>query len=79
MTDFNIDKEVDLSGMNCPIPLVSLGHEIVALPVGGILRAVTTDPACVSDVVAWASTTGHELLETQHSGQEYAFLIRRTH
>ena len=77
MTEFKIDKEVDLKGMNCPIPLVHLGREIATLPVGGVLRAVTNDPACVSDVVAWANTMGHEVLETQHIGQEHSFVIRR--
>lgn len=79
MAEVKIDKEADLKGMICPIPLVHLSQEIAGLPVGGVLRAVTDDPACVSDVAAWSNAQGHELLETQHDGQEYVFLIRRTH
>jgi tRNA 2-thiouridine synthesizing protein A len=79
MSGIEFDKEADLTGMTCPIPLVHLGTELSSLPVGGVLRAVTNDPACVSDVVAWANTTGQELIETQHSGQEYIFFIRRAH
>jgi tRNA 2-thiouridine synthesizing protein A len=79
VSEYEVDKEIDLSGLVCPVPLVNLGREIATLPIGGVLRAITTDPACVSDVMAWAKTQGHELLETQHSGSEYAFLIRRTH
>lgn len=72
-----VDIELDIKGLLCPLPLVRLSKAIDAVPVGGVLRAVSDDPTCMADIPAWAKSTGHELVTAEHDGRDYVFVIRR--
>jgi tRNA 2-thiouridine synthesizing protein A len=76
--DVNIDLDLDLRGLLCPMPMVKVGQSIEDVPVGGVLRAVATDPGSMADIPAWARSTGNELISAEEEGDEYVFLVRRT-
>jgi tRNA 2-thiouridine synthesizing protein A len=78
MSDVNPDLELDLRGQLCPMPVIKLAKAITGVPVGGVIRAVATDPASRPDFDAWARSTGHELLSTEESDGEFVFLVKRT-
>lgn len=71
------DAELDLKGLLCPLPLVKLSQSIAGVEVGGVVRAVSDDPTCMADIPAWATSTGHQLVAAEHSGNEYVFVIKR--
>ena len=73
----NFDKELDASGLACPLPIVKTRKALSGLLPGQVLRVIATDSGSVSDMAAYAEQTGNALL---HSGQEdgrYVFLLRR--
>jgi tRNA 2-thiouridine synthesizing protein A len=79
MTEYEVTKELDLRGLQCPMPMVKVSQTIGDVPVGGILKATATDPACESDIPAWARLTGHEVLEIQHQDNgEITLYVKRT-
>lgn len=71
------DAELDIKGLLCPLPLVRLSQKIATLEMGAVLRAVSDDPTCVSEVSAWAQSTGQELVSSEHEGGDYVFVIKR--
>jgi len=73
----NVDLELDLRGLKCPMPMVRVSQSINEVPVGGVIRAVGTDPACEQDIPAWARLTGNEILGVEHAGQEIILFVRR--
>jgi tRNA 2-thiouridine synthesizing protein A len=72
-----VDLELDLRGLACPMPMVKVSQSINEVPIGGIIRAVGTDPACEMDIPAWARLTGNEVLKVDHDGAEIILYVKR--
>ena len=75
--EYKVDFELDLKGLLCPMPMVKVSQNINQVPVGGILKAVATDPGSLADIPAWARSTGNEILETERNGTEIIFYVKR--
>ena len=73
----NIDLELDLKGLLCPMPMVKVSQSIGDVPVGGMIRAVATDAGAMADIPAWAKSTGNEIVSAEKEGDEYVFLVKR--
>lgn len=72
------DQTVDAKGLNCPLPILRAKKALTALPAGGTLEVLATDPGSVKDFQAFCRTTGNELVESSTEGKVFRFLIRRT-
>lgn len=73
----NIDKELDVRGLNCPLPILRTRQALKAIDGGEVLKVTSTDPGSVRDFQAFASQTGCDLLESGHSNGEYIFVLRK--
>jgi tRNA 2-thiouridine synthesizing protein A len=73
---FPIDKELDVRGLNCPMPILKTKKALGELAAGQVLRVVATDPGSVRDFQAFAKQTGHALLEQTSQGDEFVHLMR---
>jgi tRNA 2-thiouridine synthesizing protein A len=71
------DQTLDAKGLNCPLPILKAKKAIMALPVGGTLEVLATDPGAVKDFAAFCRTTGHELVEQTTEGNVFRFVLRR--
>jgi tRNA 2-thiouridine synthesizing protein A len=77
MSDITPDLELDLKGLLCPMPMVKVSQNINNVPVGGVIRAVATDPGSMADIPAWAKSTGNEVLSADKVGSEFVFFVKR--
>lgn len=75
--DIKVDLELDLRGLRCPLPMVRVSQNIAKVPVGGVIRAVTTDAGSLADISSWARTTGHDILRKEQLEHDIVFLIKR--
>ena len=73
----NIDKELDVRGLSCPLPILRARQALKAIEAGKVLKITSTDPGSLKDFEAFAVQTGNELLETRHSNGEYVFVLRK--
>ena len=71
------DRELDARGLKCPLQMVRTREAMLDLPVGGVLKVVTTDPACRTDLPAWARSMRQEIVGVEESGGELVHYIRR--
>lgn len=69
----NFDKEIDTSGLNCPLPILKAKKALAELHSGQTLKVVATDPGSLRDFQAFTRQTGHALLE-QHSPSDGVFI-----
>lgn len=72
------DKELDCSGMLCPMPVVKTAKSIMDVKVGQVLKMIATDPGAPPDMEAWSRQTGHEIVEFSENDGKYIFYFRRT-
>lgn len=73
----NVDLELDVRGLNCPLPVLRTKKALNAIDTGRVLKVTATDPASPRDIQALARQTGNELLESLESGGEFIFLLRK--
>lgn len=75
MTD--VTKTVDAKGMSCPMPVLMTAKGIKELTSGDLMLVEATDAGARSDIPAWASQTGNELVESAEEGDVLKFYIRK--
>jgi TusA-related sulfurtransferase len=68
---------LDARGLACPMPIVKTAQAIAGLASGELLEVLATDPGSTKDFVAWARTTGHQLVEQSQEDGVFRFLLRR--
>ena len=73
----NFDKEIDTSGLNCPLPILKAKKALAELQSGETLKVIATDPGSLRDFQAFTMQTGHELIEQQTLGTTFIHLLRR--
>ncbi len=73
----NIDRELDVRGLNCPLPILKAKKALAELSSGQVLRILATDPGSTRDFQAFARQTGHELLEQTQQQNEFVHLLRK--
>lgn len=73
----NIDKELDVRGLSCPLPILRTRQALKAIEAGKVLKITSTDPGSLRDFEAFATQTGNELVETRQSNGEYVFVLRK--
>ncbi|BDD93571.1 response regulator SirA [Pandoraea eparura] len=70
-------KEVDASGLNCPLPILRAKKALADMQSGEVLHIIATDPGSARDFSAFAKQTGNELIESREEGKTFHFLMRR--
>ncbi|MDC0414970.1 sulfurtransferase TusA family protein [Gammaproteobacteria bacterium] len=75
MSDF--DKELDTSGLNCPLPIIKAKKEINSMDAGQVLHVISTDPGAVMDFESFASQTGNEILSSDSKDNKFFFMIKK--
>ena len=71
------DQTLDAKGLNCPLPILKAKKAITALPAGGTLEVLATDPGSVRDFQAFAKQTGNELVAQDTVGKEFLHYLKR--
>ena len=70
-------KVVDAKGQSCPMPVLLTAKGIKELEAGQIMLVEATDNGARSDIPAWASQTGNELVESEEADGVLRFYIRK--
>jgi len=74
----NPDRQIDCTGLFCPLPIVKTREAIRQMAVGQVLEMSSDDPASEADMKSWAEITGHELIHVARAGAVFRFLVRKT-
>lgn len=71
------DRELDVRGLNCPLPILRAKKTLGDLSAGQVLKVVATDPGSVKDFQAFCKQTGNELLSHSEGGSEFTFFMKK--
>jgi tRNA 2-thiouridine synthesizing protein A len=71
------DRELDVQGLSCPLPILRTKKALAEMASGQILRVLATDAHAVKDFQAFARQTGNELLSTTEIGAAFEFFFKR--
>ncbi len=71
-----IDKDIDVVGKACPMPLIALAREVRVLNQGQTVRITGNDPIFEESVVEFCREGCHEVMETNRQGKVISMIIR---
>ena len=77
MNDVTISKDLDVKGLNCPLPILRAKKALTDMESGQVLRIVATDPGAVKDFAAFCKQTGNPLLSSEETASAFTFLIAK--
>jgi len=75
MPEFDVD--LDVRGLNCPLPILRAKKALSAMASGQVLRVQATDPGSVRDFQAFAKQTGNQLLSHSSVDELFIFLLQK--
>ena len=70
------DREINVTGKACPMPLIALAREVRNLVKGQTVRITGNDPIFEESVIEFCREGGHEILETTHAGRTVGMVIK---
>ena len=71
------DRELDVKGLNCPLPILRTKKALAEMQTGQTLRVLATDPGSVKDFQAFARQTGNEMVTSGESAGVYEYVLKR--
>jgi len=70
-------RDLDTSGLKCPLPVLKAKKALRALDVGERLHVMATDPNALNDFPAYCNETGQKLIETRTEKAKFVFVIEK--
>jgi tRNA 2-thiouridine synthesizing protein A len=77
MNTIQINKELDVRGLNCPLPILRAKKALADMESGQVLQVVATDPGSVKDFAAFCKQTGNPLLSSSETPNDFTFVISK--
>ena len=75
--DIDVDIELDLSGLLCPMPLLKAKLALNNMKPNQILKVVATDPGSEKDFQLFVDHSDHQILDFQKNERTYFYWIRK--
>lgn len=76
-TSFAIDRELDASGLECPLPILKTKATLARMHPGQVLRVVATDPHAPLDFKVYCMRSGDELLNLDEGDTQIEIVLRK--
>ena len=72
------DRLIDLSGLNCPLPILRAKKALADMASGTVLEVIATDAGAPTDIEAFCRQTGNALLESTTTAEgKFRMVLRR--
>ena len=75
MAEFN--RELDASGLNCPLPILRAKKTLAEMERGDILKVISTDQGSLKDFEAFCKQTNNPLLSSGENGGKFIFFLKK--
>ena len=75
--DIQVAQELDLKGLECPMPLLKAKLALNTLGSGDVLKVVATDPASEKDFYLFANQSSNRIINFQKEKEAYFYWIEK--
>lgn len=70
-------QELDVTGLDCPLPLLKAKQALNRLQAGQSLRVLATDSGSVRDFRVFCELSGNILVESSETNGVYSYLLQK--
>lgn len=74
----NYDIELDVTGLNCPLPLLRLKQRLSKADPSQIIKVLATDPAAHLDLGVFIDKSDHTMLHQSQENDIEIFYIQKS-
>lgn len=82
MADFaeeDFDKEIDVTGERCPVPIFRTQKALNHMKSGEILHIIASDPVSMENMTTFTELNPqYVLMDSKQDGNAYFYLIKKT-
>ena len=71
-----VDKDIDVCGKACPLPLITLAKEVCIMHKGQLLRVTGNDPVFEVSILDFCQEGEHEVMETCRNGKKVSIVFK---
>ena len=71
-------RELDASGLNCPLPILRARKTLTDMERGQILKVISTDQGSLKDFEAFSKQTNNPLLSSGEEGGKFVFFLKKS-
>jgi len=72
------DRELDATGLNCPLPILRAKKTLGDMERGQVLKIIATDQGSVKDFEAFSKQTKNPLLSSAEEGGKFVFMLQKS-
>lgn len=72
----HVDRDIDVVGKTCPMPLIALAKEVRTMEAGQTVRITGNDPIFEESIIEFCREGGHQVLETRREGRVVSMVVR---
>ena len=72
------DRELDASGLNCPLPILRAKKALGEMEQGQVLKIIAADQGSVKDFEAFSRQTGNPLLSSAEEAGKFIFMLQKS-
>ncbi|RZW13486.1 MAG: sulfurtransferase TusA family protein [Desulfobulbaceae bacterium] len=77
MSDIEVDLELDVSELQCPMPLLKAKLALNGLDPQQVLKVIATDPGSEKDIHLFIEQSNHQILDFQKDEHSYYYWIKK--
>ncbi len=74
----HFDLLLDVTGMNCPMPVLKSKAALAYMDIGQVLKVIATHPDSQREFPIFGRMMGLELLESRIEGEKFLYFLRKT-
>ena len=71
-----LNKDIDVVGKACPIPLITVAREVRTMKKDQLLRIIGNDPLFEITIIDFCREGEHEILETVRDGKKVSIVFK---
>jgi TusA-related sulfurtransferase len=71
----SVDKDINVVGKACPLPLIALAKEVRNLTKGQVVKITGNDPIFEESVIEFCTEGNHKIMETNHEGRTVSIVL----
>lgn len=75
--DITVNRVLDVTGLECPLPILKTKVELTRMQPGEILQVLATDPMAPVDFRVFCVRSKNELIRLVEAEQRFEFYIRK--
>lgn len=77
MSEFKIDRRLDLKGIPCPLNFVKTKLTLESMEAGSILEVALDDGEPITNVTASVKEEGHQILKVEKTSEYWKLIVKK--